>query len=685
MPTNRELSIILKMRDMATAQFKKASTAWGRGLIRVRRAAAAVGRRLKLLAAVAIAAVTYAFIKGIKSAIRYGLEIDKMAKVSGITAKQFSKLAYAAEQEHTSLETLTKAIPILSKYMAYAQQDQIMYQREFDKMGISVADTEGRLKSTYDVILEMSDFMGREGANDTEKMAIAMTLLGRRGAELIPMLKKGREWIEKMGDEAEILNIVLTAKTVAAMKRFDDKLLAVKRGMRGVWLGIAQGLLPHLDDLVKWMKDNMPVIIERAKELGDEIGQWVKNITEAETAWRKFVALFAKPFTGPAYLQTAKKEREELKNALGILEARERSLSFFGKIAEIVNKKQLEAVRKEIKMSRARIQLLDKFIEKYNQAKKQREEEEPPGEPPPLLPGFDKEAMAMRKRMLEEYAEWNLAIADNMTVEELKRFEKSLRAFIKFEEDKKRLKEEMSLEYISLTEGGMMAELETLTRTFEEYKKLYGSDGEFAALLDEVYVGKMNEIVAKYKGDMELVRQATEEAAKAMQRSMSDYFFDALTGQLKTTEDYIRGFGRMMARILSELMSQLIMTKILSSSIGGWFGGAGAGGAAKGARITQGEVQPLPYYAAGGAMVARGRAVPIVAHEGEWIGTPARLAAAGIGRDQPRETRPARNYTIIIQAMDAQSSKDWIETHRDEFVGMIQDAADDNDPIRRMG
>ena len=46
--------------------------------------------------------------------------------------------------------------------------------------------------------------------------------------------------------------------------------------------------------------------------------------------------------------------------------------------------------------------------------------------------------------------------------------------------------------------------------------------------------------------------------------------------------------------------------------------------------MSNGSMSPL-FSAAGGGMVASGRAVPIIAHEDEWVGTPARLAQAGIG------------------------------------------------------
>ena len=240
--------------------------------------------------AIAIAAVAAAVIKLRNNAKTYILQIDKMTKVTGMSTQEFTKLAYAADQEHASLETLSKSLPILSKYMAYAQQGMETYKREFDKMGITVTDAKGRLKSAYQVLLEMSDFMGRKGMNDTEKMAIMMTLLGRRGAELIPMLKKGSAWFKKMGKEAESLGIVLDKKTTAAIKRSDDSLTMLKKAFLGVGIAIIKAVEPSIERiqnaLITYVKNAKTYIDEHREDINKKlIDIWGKVKHAMEIAW----------------------------------------------------------------------------------------------------------------------------------------------------------------------------------------------------------------------------------------------------------------------------------------------------------------------------------------------------------------------------------------------------------------
>jgi len=212
-----------------------------------------------LAVSAAIAGATVAMKKIIDSAKTYALEIDKMAKATGLTTQEVARLRFAMEQEHASFQILSTALPILTKNMSMAREGMETYTREFDRMDISVVDATGNLKETSEVLLEMSDFMVGT-ASDTEKLAVAQTLLGRKGAELIPFLKLGREEIEKLGDEAEQLGLVMGEKEVAAFKKFDDALTSARGALKGVFISIAQQLIPILENFANWAARNMPTI-----------------------------------------------------------------------------------------------------------------------------------------------------------------------------------------------------------------------------------------------------------------------------------------------------------------------------------------------------------------------------------------------------------------------------------------
>ncbi len=82
------------------------------------------------------------------------------------------------------------------------------------------------------------------------------------------------------------------------------------------------------------------------------------------------------------------------------------------------------------------------------------------------------------------------------------------------------------------------------------------------------------------QGNNELLK-ITQYTAEQMQNAFADFFFDVMTGQLKTFEDYMRSFLESMARAVSEAIAQtLVQYAILKSqsSSSGSSGGTGGGG-----------------------------------------------------------------------------------------------------------
>lgn len=145
------------------------------------------------------------------------------------------------------------------------------------------------------------------------------------------------------------------------------------------------------------------------------------------------------------------------------------------------------------------------------------------------------------------------------------------------------------------------------------------SDREFQAEVDRVYqiyygsvfegAGKglkewLDQTKTVFQQGVELARST----AQAMQGAFSDFFFDMMTGKLKSLGSYIRSFAYSMARTLSNIMAENAVRSTLGSSllpglVGGvarafpgaasWFSGAPVPGSPD-------YVGPMPQFHAGG-------------------------------------------------------------------------------------
>jgi hypothetical protein len=111
----------------------------------------------------------------------------------------------------------------------------------FRKLGISIKNQDGTLRSSSDVMLDVANkFKGMK--DGTEKTALAMKLFGKAGAELIPMLNMGGTAIEKM-------SVKMTAAFAEDMNRYADQLTTLGGKVGGLGADIAIMLLPHLEAL----------------------------------------------------------------------------------------------------------------------------------------------------------------------------------------------------------------------------------------------------------------------------------------------------------------------------------------------------------------------------------------------------------------------------------------------------
>lgn len=227
--------------------------------------------------AVVAAAASAAIIKVMRDIINLAVKIDKASKVTGVTAEEFQKLTYAAEQEHASLEALEKGLVNLTVRLGYAGDGLETYLRYFRALGIEYRNQDGTLRNTIDVFMDISDVAAR-GEMTTEKLSAIVQLFGARMAkDLIPMLKKGSGWFGEMGKEIERTGAILSDEMVVKMKAFTDEMKVLQTQVQGGKVAFAEGLFPALDSIVKIFTEGT----EHSKGFRDslkETGRWIGSI-----------------------------------------------------------------------------------------------------------------------------------------------------------------------------------------------------------------------------------------------------------------------------------------------------------------------------------------------------------------------------------------------------------------------
>jgi hypothetical protein len=173
--------------------------------------------------------------QGIAGALSVGLFVDlvrgsidaadslrDMSQKTGIAVETLNGLGLAASMAGGSLDGIVAAAGKLNKSIAEAGQGGNEQAAAFQALGISVKDASGNLKTADVVMAEMADKFTTY-ADGPEKVAIAMALMGKSGADQIPVLNEGGEAMRANIDYAKQYSGV-TTELAGASDNFNDTL-----------------------------------------------------------------------------------------------------------------------------------------------------------------------------------------------------------------------------------------------------------------------------------------------------------------------------------------------------------------------------------------------------------------------------------------------------------------------------
>lgn len=218
------------------------------------------------------------------SASNYADDILTTSANTHIATDDLQKYSYALNFIDGDLNTLTGTMKKNTQIMSKARDGNKTYTAAYEKLGISITDTNGELRNGQDVYWEVIDALGKI-ENETERDALAMQLLGKSGTELNTIIDAGSEAFKDLGNEAEAMGYVMSDEAVSALGSFNNKLQQLKAGMTGLKNSAALIALPFLDDLAS---KGVPILAEFSKgiqeangdvsKMGDVIGQGLADV-----------------------------------------------------------------------------------------------------------------------------------------------------------------------------------------------------------------------------------------------------------------------------------------------------------------------------------------------------------------------------------------------------------------------
>lgn len=211
----------------------------------------------------------------ITGTIKFAADLQHLAEKTGSTAESLSQLAGIAKLSETSTDDFGKGLTKLAKSMVDAQNGGAKTSASFKAIGISTEEIKN--KSPADAFKLIATRMN-EYADGAEKTTIAQNLLGKAGANLLPMMND----LATAGD----LQVKVTNEQAAMADEYEKNLVRLKVSTNAVFKTIAMEALPVLDAFTKAMLESQNAndgVRKSVKELAADgsIRSWAEGAANA--------------------------------------------------------------------------------------------------------------------------------------------------------------------------------------------------------------------------------------------------------------------------------------------------------------------------------------------------------------------------------------------------------------------
>lgn len=187
------------------------------------------------------------------NAVRASDDLNTLAKQSGLTTEEIQKFQYAADLIDVSANDIIGAQAKLTKSMT---STSTATQEAFSRIGVSVTDANGELKSSSDVFYEVLEGLSQV-TNETERDALAMDIFGKSAASLTGIIDDGGAALKELGDQASELGVIMDQETLDSLNAVNDQLDTLKANAQGqiaqAGAKAMEALMPIFEELIGYM------------------------------------------------------------------------------------------------------------------------------------------------------------------------------------------------------------------------------------------------------------------------------------------------------------------------------------------------------------------------------------------------------------------------------------------------
>lgn len=231
------------------------------------------------LVVAAVVKTEKALISMTKKSAEYAKEIKTFSSVTGQSVESLQEFDYAAEMIGVSSDRIRDSLKETTNKMQEARDGNKATAAAYAKLGVSITDANGNLRSAEDVFYDTIDALGQM-ENRTERDALAMDLMSESAQELNPLIDAGSGALKKYADEAHDMGYVLDNEALTALTEVDDAYQRLQKSQESAKNQLSAEFAPYLTEfyekITKLIKDGGQAMKESG--LVDSFGMLLETV-----------------------------------------------------------------------------------------------------------------------------------------------------------------------------------------------------------------------------------------------------------------------------------------------------------------------------------------------------------------------------------------------------------------------
>ncbi|HEX5442525.1 MAG TPA: hypothetical protein VFW87_01790, partial [Pirellulales bacterium] len=213
----------------------------------------------------AAAAVGAGLLEMARRTAETGEQLLLLSQQVGLSVTELSGLKVVAEEMGIDFQTLSNGVSIMDRALSPFASSGATAAKALASIGISATDAHGQLRPNVDLMADIADKFASmdDGANKT---ALAMSIFGRSGAQMIPILDRGGAAIRQAAAEGEKYGLVMDKDAAEKSAKFEEATRNLSMTFAGLEQEIGLRVIPIITVGLEHAVDGILGVFSNVKE-----------------------------------------------------------------------------------------------------------------------------------------------------------------------------------------------------------------------------------------------------------------------------------------------------------------------------------------------------------------------------------------------------------------------------------